>query len=77
MFSRGCYDSYAARWRGTPVSHFNGIGYIHSNTLATKKPIVRTRWREKSAKLREQVRRDKQAKTPNSVRQKSKVKSYK
>jgi hypothetical protein len=64
MFRR-TYDSYEARWKNTPVAYFNGMGYNSksdsSRGKSLKKAPLKT-WREKSANLRREIRRDKKGK---------------
>ena len=42
------------------MAYYNGIGYIHPNTLERKQFKSRTTWREKSAALREHLQGFKQ-----------------
>ena len=52
------FDSYAARWRGTALAKFLGIGWTgRARDAAKVATSTRTRWREKSLALREAIRR--------------------
>ena len=52
------FDSFAARWRGTALAKFLGVGYVHdARALPTR---TTTRWREKSRALRQLVRRERE-----------------
>ena len=41
------FDSFAARWRGTALAKFLGVGYVHdARALPTR---TTTRWREEES----------------------------
>lgn len=49
------FDSYAARWRGTAVDKFNGLGFVASTT-SRRSGRLKTSWRRQSEQLRVFVR---------------------
>ena len=61
------FDLFAARWRGTALAKFLGVGYVH-DARAFAKTRTTTRWREKSRALRQLVRREREQKVKEERR---------
>jgi hypothetical protein len=62
------FDSFAARWRGTALAKFLGVGYVHHGNARAEPTRTTTHWREESLALRQLVRRDRERKVKEERR---------
>jgi hypothetical protein len=62
------FDSFAARWRGTALAKFLGVGYVHDGNARAEPTRTTTPWREKSLALRQLVRRNRERKVKEERR---------